>query len=105
MKSDEVRDPQIAVLDAPAGARQSRSAVGSADGVRTGDREVMGGARLLELGRRRSRHQPAGQRADDGHRHAKAQRPSECAILERLPPQGDRHGDGREVSARGWRGP
>ena len=59
MKSEKMPDAKVAVFNAPAGTRQARSDIGTAECVRTSDREAVGGSRFLQLGRRRSHHQPS----------------------------------------------
>ena len=93
VQADEVRNAQIAVLPAPSRHRHAGTAVQTADRVRARSRHAPSGAGVRKLRRRWAGHQRAGQRADDGERHAETQGPSERPVGEPLPPQrdGDRH--------------
>jgi hypothetical protein len=87
VQADEVWHAQIAVLPAPPRHRQAGPAVRPADRVRAHDRQARSAAEVLKLGRRRARHQRAGQHAEDGERHAATEGPAERPVGEPLPPQ------------------
>jgi hypothetical protein len=96
VQPDEVRHPKVAVIAAPAGARQARGAVGRADGVRPSDRHLTSGAEVIHLGRGRPGHQPAGRGADDGQHHAAAERPAHPGLGDAVAEQRSGQHDGHD---------
>ena len=83
MQTEEVRDAEVAVFDAPSGAGQAGTAVGRADRMGARDADPAGRMCALEVRVRRPRHETAGGGADDGDDQPEAQRPAERTVLKR----------------------
>src|SRR4051812_34379207 len=94
MQAEKVRNPQVTMARTPADAWQSRSAIGSTDGVTTyPERGLMrlghGGALLLS----RLYHEPTAGRADHGDQHPEAKCPTKSTVCKSLVQERDEDPD------------
>ncbi len=99
MHAQKVRDPQIAVIGAPSGDRQSRAAIRSAHRVRPRNRKPAARMRLRQLLGVRHGHQTPRACPNQRQNHAQPQRPSPGRRSKGLPEKNNREHQHRQPDA------